>query len=598
MSEFKSFIFNLYLYGMSTLSFGLMPLYLLRKVFFTIIFCVGMLCTYSQTPKTDSLLQIVKNSKNTGKRFDALIALTKQGEIDRNAELNYAKQAYELARQTEDDKGKLKALIRESEIYYAASDLKNAMESLLEAKSLAEKLDMQSELAFVLDGIGMFYYELGDKKKCADFYFSSLKLYEKLNDKEGMGKAYSRIGVLYNDLKDYTKAAEYYMKSLEMAKAIGYQAGIATNLHNLGNFYSAKHDYKKALDYMNQALAISRKTGIKFMEGSHYLSIGRIYKELTDNSSAMQYYIKALKIFEQLGIHTKIALCNLRISEVLLDEKKLDESLEHAKTAYAIGQAQGLKEIIYDAAKQEHGIYLAKKDTLTAYRYTIIENQWKDSLDLGEKEKNLTKMELQYHFEKKEQQEKADHMRKTMLNTAIILFLALSIVIILLILNQLRLKAKKSKLEKDGLIKELDFKKKELTLNVMSLMKKNEIFSTISEKLMGIAKEANSAETKSAIKKIGKEIQKGQEDEIWKEFTVRFKEVHNDFYNSLLTKYPNLTPSEQKLCAFLRLNMTTKEISELTGQSISTIEIARHRLRQKLGITSSDINLITFLSQI
>jgi DNA-binding NarL/FixJ family response regulator len=167
-----------------------------------------------------------------------------------------------------------------------------------------------------------------------------------------------------------------------------------------------------------------------------------------------------------------------------------------------------------------------------------------------------------------------------------------------LILNQVRLKAKKSMLEKEKLEKELEFKKKELTLNVMSLMKKNEIFSDISEKLMDLAKESSSPETKSAIKKIGRELQKGQETELWKEFTLRFKEVHHDFYNNLLIKFPNLSPNEQKLCAFLRLNMSSKEISELTGQSVSTIEIARHRLRQKLGITNSEVNLITFLSHI
>jgi DNA-binding CsgD family transcriptional regulator len=63
-------------------------------------------------------------------------------------------------------------------------------------------------------------------------------------------------------------------------------------------------------------------------------------------------------------------------------------------------------------------------------------------------------------------------------------------------------------------------------------------------------------------------------------------------------KYPDLTQSELKLCAFLRLNMSTKEISELTGQRILTIDHARYRLRKKLGISNSEINLVTFLSQI
>jgi len=74
--------------------------------------------------------------------------------------------------------------------------------------------------------------------------------------------------------------------------------------------------------------------------------------------------------------------------------------------------------------------------------------------------------------------------------------------------------------------------------------------------------------------------------------------VHKDFYDALLRRFPELTPSELKLCAFLKLNMTTKEISELTGQRLNTLENARYRLRQKLGITNSEANLVTFLAQI
>ncbi len=65
-----------------------------------------------------------------------------------------------------------------------------------------------------------------------------------------------------------------------------------------------------------------------------------------------------------------------------------------------------------------------------------------------------------------------------------------------------------------------------------------------------------------------------------------------------MERFPNLSPSEQRLCAFLRLNMSSKEISELTGQSLNALETARYRLRKKLGISNSQVNLITFLSRI
>ena len=129
-------------------------------------------------------------------------------------------------------------------------------------------------------------------------------------------------------------------------------------------------------------------------------------------------------------------------------------------------------------------------------------------------------------------------------------------------------------------------------------MKKNEVLSAISDKLITIKNQAVKDETKDAINKISKEIQKTTEEEIFEEFELRFKQVHSDFYNKLVQRFPELSPSEQRLCAFLRLNMTTKEISELTGQQPSSLETARYRLRKKLGITNSQMNLITFLSQI
>ena len=74
-------------------------------------------------------------------------------------------------------------------------------------------------------------------------------------------------------------------------------------------------------------------------------------------------------------------------------------------------------------------------------------------------------------------------------------------------------------------------------------------------------------------------------------------EVHEDFYDALNKKFPDLTPNEKRLCAFLRLNMTTKEISAITHQSVQSINMARFRLRKKMNMEHDD-NLISFLGQL
>jgi len=84
--------------------------------------------------------------------------------------------------------------------------------------------------------------------------------------------------------------------------------------------------------------------------------------------------------------------------------------------------------------------------------------------------------------------------------------------------------------------------------------------------------------------------------ESWEEFEFRFNYVHNDFYDKLVEDFPDLTPNELKLSAFLKLNMTTKDIATITYQSNHSITVARHRLRIKLGLERDD-NLISFLSK-
>ncbi len=94
---------------------------------------------------------------------------------------------------------------------------------------------------------------------------------------------------------------------------------------------------------------------------------------------------------------------------------------------------------------------------------------------------------------------------------------------------------------------------------------------------------------------LNKRVQKIYDIKSWNEFEIRFKEVHEDFYQKLSSRYPELSPGDIRLCSFLKLNLSTKEISEITGQSISAIEKARYRLRKKLKINNKTDNLTTFM---
>ena len=100
------------------------------------------------------------------------------------------------------------------------------------------------------------------------------------------------------------------------------------------------------------------------------------------------------------------------------------------------------------------------------------------------------------------------------------------------------------------------------------------------------------------MQKLTLNLQSNIDRNIWTTFEERFKDVHHDFYNKIDEKYPHLTENDRKLCAFLKLNMSTKDIAAITHQNPNSIEVARTRLRKKLNISNTDISLVSFLSSI
>jgi len=513
--------------------------------------------------------------------------------------IKYAQQALRLSEEQNYEKGQLRSMIRMADIYWEKTDLKTALNFADRAKDLAIKLDDQKKYAEAILIISKAYTDLGDYDKSSEINFEALKIFESENDKLGIGKALNRIGYIYFEQENYDKALEYYSQSLEIAREINDEVGISRGLNNVAAVYGNKGEFNNFESYIREAVKINKQIGRKLWEGINYLNLGVINRDTKNYDTAYYYYKKADHIFTELNNIPKIVSVNIGLSKYFSETKNQEKSLYHAMFAYNISQTNRLKKSIFESAKRLHEIYTKQNDLSNAYKYSSIEYQMKDSLDIEKSMTRLSQLELLYEFEKLNQEKKLKQQKRDYTYTIIgtsLLFILVVTIILLVALQQI--KAKNTIIEKKQLENELELRNKELTSNVMSLMKKNEILSEIADKLMDIRDEAVKDETKSAIKKIAGELQKSTDDEIWDEFEVRFKQVHSVFYEKLIQQFPNLSPNEQRLCAFLRLNMTTKEISELTGQRIGTLEIARSRLRKKLNITNTQVNLVTFLSQI
>jgi ligand-binding sensor domain-containing protein/DNA-binding CsgD family transcriptional regulator len=168
----------------------------------------------------------------------------------------------------------------------------------------------------------------------------------------------------------------------------------------------------------------------------------------------------------------------------------------------------------------------------------------------------------------------------------------------LLYLHQLELeKSDKEivKLKNEKLEAEIDHKNTELASAAMHLVQKGELLGNIREELMRLKKGVNGEGTTEEFKKMVRILgEENKMDKDWEQFAVHFDKVHSDFLRILKTIYPALSSHELKLCAYLRMNLSSKEIAQLENISVRGVEISRYRLRKKLKIPT-ETNLFDFL---
>ncbi len=142
-------------------------------------------------------------------------------------------------------------------------------------------------------------------------------------------------------------------------------------------------------------------------------------------------------------------------------------------------------------------------------------------------------------------------------------------------------------LRNEKLESEINFKNSELASSAMHLVKKGELLTKVKTELTQMMKRFENEQATGEVKKMIKSLTEDENiDQEWESFTKHFDKVHSDFVVKLKHEHPDLTGNELKLCTYLRMNLSTKEIAQLLNISVRGVEISRYRLRKKLQIPS------------
>ena len=132
----------------------------------------------------------------------------------------------------------------------------------------------------------------------------------------------------------------------------------------------------------------------------------------------------------------------------------------------------------------------------------------------------------------------------------------------------------------------------------MHLLKKGELLTKIKTGLLQLIKEMDNPHAITELKKMVRTLNEDEHmDEEWENFSNHFDKVHSDFLSVLKELHPSVSANELKLSAYLRMNLSTKEIAQLMNISVRGVEISRYRLRKKLAL-ASEVSLFDYLINI
>jgi tetratricopeptide (TPR) repeat protein len=565
----------------------------------------------------DSLLQLINNAKGDKEQAILYCSLAKSLQyMSVDSAVYYAQKGFELSQAAEYDLGMAEASAILGDVYVVTNRLEEAKKhysNAVEFFKVTDHLFDVTQISMILGNIHLAQNE----------YLPALKLYQMCldnsleNDFNSLTPhLYNNIGELYLEIEDNEAAKANFERAYLLFDKQKDQYNLAMCMLNLARISATNNNREEAIKGYLDAIRILSAMGSWPNIASAYNSIADLYIADGDYDHANEYLNLALNIIENNNstFDGPSSIFSTRIftnvAKLAFEKRDIKRALSFAKRSLKLSEQNLYKASILDNSKLLSRIYEyeGKIDSALVYYRTALE--YTEQIQKEENIKKITQLRMQYEFDAMLRQKEledvkrnAAHRQREMLYIGILVVVIFSIILLMLLYGNQKTKAdrailqkKNLELEKTKLNQALTYKNKELATNMMYLLEKNEFITTIARKLSE-AKDAFNKSNQGVVQRIINELKQNSSKGIWEEFEMRFKEVHADFYKALTEKIPDLTPNEIRICAFLRLNMSTKEISAITHQSVKSIDMARFRLRKKMDI-DRDENLITFLAQL
>lgn len=460
--------------------------------------------------------------------------------------------------------------------------------------------------------LARIYIKLGKIDKALLFALSSLNKSKEHSLYTNERNCYYVLGNIYYYSDDFEKAQYYYNKLNKDYNSIEELRQMIIAMNNIAVINVIQRNYENAKSLSLECLQLCNKNNLNELAFEVYHNLVSLYNTVNDTINAKRY-LDTLEVYAN-NIYKK-GLYNGVLGVFYQNNGEHIKAIESFKSAiayYKHGEFDNeIKNTYLILYYQYKSLSLFKEALNAIEEYYKIDNKLPKSKILLELYQTQNKYNIQ---SERERSGAISNKQQLIILLSIILLLVVTTIYLYLNTKKER-QLKKSEvalqIEKnnhDRIIEENINKQKLIEYELKS---KNEILKIkkinqyqeqlLMKKIVTMLSDLNnkikSKETNKlildVIKKLNDLVQNGE----WHDIEKSLVGLNTSFYENLTKAFPNLTINERRICTFLHMNLTSKEISAITNQSVNSIVAARFRLRKKFDITGSEESIITFLQQ-
>lgn len=475
--------------------------------------------------------------------------------------------------------------------------------------------DLEGE-AHIYHRMGRILFKMGSYPQALAQLLEADKRYRKLDQEIWLAENSNVLGTVYYYNKQPSHALDRHKQALVLYQRQQDAAGLSVTYAHIGHWQEKNRNPDSALHYQRIALAYAESSLNLSSKARIYEHLGSIYEDLSHFDSSRYYYEASLSLYRSLDLRAEQVEVINNIGDVYSKTGNYAQGLAFARQAMLMASEEQDKYQIQGACRDMAECFEALGNLDSAYAYLEKSRELVQDIYTADNQKQIALLQTVYEFEQKNAEiSKLNAGRKvyTIVLIAIIMVASLLVILGKVVNSRQKLKIqheqrlndqqqrihlaekdlmesalRMKKMEEESLKEQLDMRSRELSSHILHLIQKNEVMEEVRTGLQEVIRDDKRDQKKQLRQLLNKINFSFAQDDYWNEFRLIFDKVHAQFFSVIKEQSPDLTPSEIRLLALVKMELGSADMAKLLGVTMDSLRVMRYRVKKKLGIDTGD----------